>query len=120
MSLFKRSKDLLDLKTGHVSPRIKFRNDELNSKARGLTQIRWVHQSLEDLPKLGLGNFDFIECREVPIIKHFYPCFQVIKVESISLIDIINQYQFRVTSNAMPLFSNVHCMTKIYVRFCPT
>ena len=93
MSLFKRSKDLLDLKTGHVSPRIKFRNDELNSKARGLTQIRWVHQSLENLPKLGLGNFDFIECREVPIIKHFYPCFQVIKVESISLMDIINQFR---------------------------
>ena len=71
----KRYKDLSDLKTGQVSPQMKFRNDELNSKARGLTHIRWVHQSLEDLPKLGLGNFDFIECREVPIIKHFDCCF---------------------------------------------
>lgn len=32
------------------------------AELRGLTNIQWYHKSLEDIPSLGLGKFDFIEC----------------------------------------------------------
>lgn len=35
------------------------------AKIRGLTNIRWVHDSLLNLPELGLGRFDYINCSGV-------------------------------------------------------
>lgn len=32
------------------------------AELRGIDTIRWVHASLLDLPKLGLGHFDYISC----------------------------------------------------------
>lgn len=32
---------------------------------RGLTAIEWVHDSLLDIPRLGLGSFDYINCAGV-------------------------------------------------------
>jgi 2-polyprenyl-3-methyl-5-hydroxy-6-metoxy-1,4-benzoquinol methylase len=35
------------------------------AQIRGLTNIRWVHESLLNLPGLGLGRFDYINCSGV-------------------------------------------------------
>ena len=35
------------------------------AQIRGLTNIRWVHDSLLNLPALGLGRFDYINCSGV-------------------------------------------------------
>jgi SAM-dependent methyltransferase len=35
------------------------------AQSRGLTNIRWVHDSIMNLPVLGLGRFDFISCTGV-------------------------------------------------------
>ena len=32
------------------------------AEARGLTNIDWVQGSILDLPRLGLGPFDYIDC----------------------------------------------------------
>ena len=32
------------------------------AKVRGLTNIEWIHASVLDLPKMGLGEFDYINC----------------------------------------------------------
>jgi SAM-dependent methyltransferase len=38
------------------------------AEIRGLTNIRWVRESLLDLPRLGLGTFDYINC--VGVLHH--------------------------------------------------
>ena len=35
------------------------------AEVRGLTNIRWIHDSLLNLPRLGLGKFDYINCAGV-------------------------------------------------------
>lgn len=35
------------------------------AKTRGLTNIRWIHDSLLNIPKLDLGKFDYINCSGV-------------------------------------------------------
>jgi SAM-dependent methyltransferase len=35
------------------------------AEKRGLTNIRWIHDSLLNIPKLGLGTFDYINCSGV-------------------------------------------------------
>ena len=35
------------------------------AELRGLHNIEWVHESLLNLPRLGLGKFDYIHCSGV-------------------------------------------------------
>ena len=34
-------------------------------RIRGLTNVRWIHDSILNIPKLGLGEFDYINCSGV-------------------------------------------------------
>ena len=50
-------------------------------KARGLKEITWVQEPLENLGKLELGKFDFIECRQVSSSTQIYVHYSLVMIK---------------------------------------
>lgn len=56
-----RGAEVVSLDMSHASSEIA----RARARIRGLTDIRWVEASLLDLPRLGLGRFDYVDCSGV-------------------------------------------------------
>lgn len=56
-----RDAEVVSLDMSHASTQVA----QARARVRGLTNIRWVEASLLELPGLGLGEFDYIDCSGV-------------------------------------------------------